>query len=76
MSLSFFCTTFELLLIPTKFLSFSLPLGLSTETNVYALQRASHAKKWNGLIDESGNLIFTGLAVVITLDDVNAEKKW
>lgn len=55
---------------------FSLPLGLSTESNLYILQRASHAKKWKGLIANNGNLIFTGMTIVVALEDSEGEKKW
>jgi len=40
------------------------------------LQRASHAKKWRGLLTENGTLIFSGLAITVALDDNEAEKKW
>ena len=57
-------------------LFFSLPLGLSAASKLYVLQRASHAKKWKGLITETGILIFTGLTIVVALEDSEGEKKW
>lgn len=54
----------------------SLPLGLSTESKLFVLQRASHAKKWKGLITESGTCIFTGLTIVVALEDSDGEKRW
>ena len=66
----------HLLLIETYKSFFSLPLGLSTESNLYILQRASHAKKWKGLIANNGNLVFDGLTIVVALEDAEGEKKW
>lgn len=40
------------------------------------MQRASHAKKWKGLITETGTFIFSGLTIVVTLEDSDGEKKW
>jgi hypothetical protein len=53
-----------------------LPLGLSNETGLFSLQRASNAKHWKRPMSEPGKLLFDGIKVVISLEKAEFEKKW
>jgi hypothetical protein len=55
---------------------FSLPLGLSNETGLFILQRASHAKHWSRPTSDSGKLLFDGIRIVVSLEKAEFEKKW
>jgi len=57
--------------------SHRLPLGFSTESGLYELQRASNAKRWSRpSCDEKGTALFDGLKVVLALESIDMGKKW
>ena len=67
-----FCYTHSLLIHTHP----RLPLGLSNETGLFSLQRASNAKHWKRPMSEVGKLLFDGIKVVISLEKAEFEKKW
>jgi hypothetical protein len=57
--------------------SYRLPLGLSTSSGLFTLQKARHAKKWcrPGCQDD-GEPVFHGINIMIALENQDSEKKW
>jgi len=53
-----------------------LPLGLSSASGIFVLQRARNAKLWSRPTNESGGLLFEGINIVIALENPEHEKKW
>ena len=55
---------------------YRLPLGLSNSSGLFHLQRARHARKWVKATNENGTAIFSGLNMILALEQSDAEKKW
>lgn len=55
---------------------YRLPLGLSNTSGLFHLQRARHARKWVKATNENGIAIFSGLNMILALEQSDAEKKW
>jgi len=57
--------------------SYRLPLGLSTSSGLFILQKARNAKKWcRPGCQDNGDPLFQGLNIIIALDNQDSEKKW
>lgn len=58
------------------FNKYRLPLGLSSASGLFPLQKARHAKYWSRPSSENGSLLFKGMNIMIALEDYELEKKW